>query len=997
MSIKQVNLKVLLFSFFILAMPYVFGQDKTVSGKISDPAGDPLPGVNIIVKGTTRGVVSDMDGMYQISTPEGSTLTFSYIGFLSQDVVVGNTTTINITLQNDIANLEEVVVIGYGTVKKSDATGSVATVSSRDFNRGAITTPQELLIGKSAGVVITTEGGAPGSGAVIRIRGGSSLTASNDPLIVIDGIPVSNETISGLSNPLAMINPNDIETFTVLKDASATAIYGSRASNGVIIITTKKGKAGKLNLSYNGNVSVSSATKFLDVLSGDEFRALAIEQKGTNNINNESLTRLGQENTNWQKEIYQNAVSHDHNLSASGTVNKIPYRVAYGYTDQEGILRNTEMKRNSLSIGLDPKFLDDHLKVSVNAKGMVVNQNFGNTDAVGAAVRFDPTKPVRNGNTRYAGYTTWTNDNTINGDNNQQSTSNPVAMVELTDNKSTVYRGIGNIQFDYNFHFIPELTANLNLGIDATKSDGYNNADTTATWTRGVGFGRLTDYNQEMRNELLDLTLHYVKDVEPIASRFDVMGGYSWQHFWRKGDNYQRSIVDDRHPLITADSSTYATENFLVSFFGRFNYTLLDRYLLTTTIRNDGSSRFSKDTRWGLFPSVAFAWKINEESFLRNAKGISELKLRLGWGQTGQQNIGGDLADYPYMGTYRISEQVAYYQFGNKFYPTLRPNAYDIGIKWETTTTQNIGLDFSLLRDRVSGSVEYYMRETKDLLNFIAIPNGSNFSNYLLTNVGNLENNGYEVILNVRPIATRDMGWTIGLNFAHNENKITKLTRTEDPNYPGVPTGNIGGGTGNNIQMNSVGYPLNSFFVNQQVYGTDGYPIEGLYVDLSGKGGVVKETISDLYHYKSPAPEYTIGISSRFDFKNFDLAFSGRANIGNYVYNNVASGTFYSNLYNNNYWQNISTYINKSKFNNAQYLSDFYIENASFFRMDNISIGYNFDKIISEKLRGRLSFTVQNAFVVTNYSGLDPEVNNGIDNNFYPRPRTFLLGINLDL
>lgn len=995
MSIKQINLKVLLFWLLIFAMPSAFGQDKTVSGKISDPNGEALPGVNVVVKGTTRGVVSDIDGNYSIAVPTGSVLVFSYIGYVSEEVIADKTQTLNITLLPDIASLEEVVVIGYGTVKKSDATGAVATVSSKDFNKGAITSPQELLAGKSAGVVITSDGGAPGTGATIRIRGGSSLSASNDPLIVVDGVPLSNEGVSGLNNALSIVNPNDIETFTVLKDASATAIYGSRASNGVILITTKKGKGTKpLNLSYNGNISASVAPSYIDVLSGDEFRALAYEKKGTNNINNEAITRLGQENTNWQKQIYQTAVSHDHNLSASGVISKVPYRASLGYTDQEGILKKTDMKRTTLSLGLDPSFMDDHLKVSINAKGMDVKQNFGNTGAVGAAVVYDPTQPVRNGNTRYGGYTTWTNDNTLNGDYNQMATANPVAMVDLTDNRSDVYRGIGNIQLDYKFHFLPELSANLNMGIDASSSKGHNNADTIAVWTRRSGFGQRTNYDQKINNKVLDFTLHYVKDIDAIGSRIDVMGGYSWQHFWRKGSNYQRSIEDSRHPLVTADSSTYATENYVVSFFGRLNYTLLNKYLLTATIRDDGSSRFAENNRWGLFPSVAFAWKINEESFLKDIRAINELKLRLGWGQTGQQNIG---SDYPYMGTYRIAVKQAYYQFGNTFYPTLRPDAYDPNIKWETTTTKNIGLDFSLFGEKIAGSVEFYKRETKDLLNRIAIPNGSNFSNYLLTNVGNLENTGYEIILNFRPISTKDFTWTIGTNFAYNKNEITKLTRTDDPSYLGVPTGGISGGTGNNIQMNSVGYPTNSFFVNQQVYGTDGYPVEGLYVDLSGKGGTVKENTQDMYHYKKPAPDYTIGLSTRFEYKSFDLSMSGRANIGNYVYNNIASQTFYGNLYNNNYWQNLTQHINKSKFNNSQYLTDFYIENASFFRMDNMSVGYNFKKLFSDKLRGRFSFTVQNAFVITNYSGLDPEVNSGIDNNIYPRPRTFLFGINLDL
>jgi iron complex outermembrane receptor protein len=971
-------------------------QGIRVTGKVTDAAdGSAMVGVTLREKGTTNGTTTDANGTFSLTVSPNATLVISYVGYLTQEIPVNNRTTINIVLSVNVQAMQEVVVIGYGTVKKSDATGSVVAVSSKDFNKGAITTAQELLIGKSAGVVISTNSGAPGAASTIRIRGGSSFSASNAPLIVVDNVPLDNTGISGVGNIFSSINPNDIESFTVLKDASATAIYGSRASNGVIIITTKRGKAGQpFEISYNGSFAVSTNVKSLDLLSGDEFRQLAINKVGSNNITASALTHLGTANTNWQKQIYQLAYTNDHNINVTGSAKNMPYRASFGYSDQKGILANTGYKRSTLNFGLDPSFLDDHLQITINGKGSYENSNFGETGAVGSAVRFDPSQTVMNGNTRYSGYTTWTMNWLPNGEYNQMATANPLAQVDLTNNQSYVYRGIGNAQIDYKFHFLPDLHANLNVGIDIYKSNGINNADTTAMWTRRAGFGRLTDYSQHGSNKLLDFTLHYVKNLDAIKSKVDVMGGYSWQHFWRKGDNYQRSIVDAKHALIIADSSNYATENFLVSFFGRLNYTLLDRYLVTFTIRDDGSSRFSKTNRWGLFPSVALAWKINEEPFMKDIKAITDLKVRLGWGQTGQQNISND--DYPYLGTYRISQSTAYYQFGNEWIPTLRPNAYDPNIKWETTTTKNIGLDFGFLNGLISGSFDYYDRVTTDLISNIAIPNGSNFSNYLTTNVGSLENKGYEVSLELRPVSTKDISWSIGFNLSYNKNKITKLLRTDDPTYIGIQSGGVGGGTGNNILITSVGYPTYSFFALQQVYDSENMPIEGLYVDRSGNGGTVSGNLLNFYHYKKPAPDYLMGISSRFNYKNIDFAFSGRISIGNYLYNNIASQAFYGNLYNNNYWQNLPKYINDTQFNNSQQFSDIFIENASFFKMDNISLGYSFDKLLNDKLNGRVSFTVQNAFVITKYTGIDPEVNGGIDNNIYPRPRTFLLGLNLN-
>jgi iron complex outermembrane receptor protein len=997
MKFELAKMKMLWFFFFAVLSLAALAQEKTITGTVSDATSkEPLVGVTVQVEGTFNGAATDIDGKFTLKAKTGQKLVFSFVGYVTQSVVIAQQTSFNISLATQTQGLDEVVVIGYGTVKKGDATGAVSTVSSKDFSKGGITSPQDLIVGKSAGTVITSSGGAPGSGATIRIRGGSSMSASNDPLIIIDGFPVSNSGISGLANPLTTINPNDIETFTVLKDASATAIYGSRASNGVILITTKKGIAGKaMKIEYNGTYSANTVPAYMNVFSGDEFRsmALGLAQNNAVGLSMSSLNRLGNENTNWQKQIYHTAMAQDHNVSVSGGIKATPYRVSFGYTDQDGILKTTNMERSTLAIGLDPTFMDNHLKVSINLKGSYTNQNFGDAGAVGSAVAYDPTQPVYNNNTKFGGYRTWVNlsdvlpDGTMdpNGSPNPIGVSNPVAMLYQTDNRSTVQRSLGNAQFDYKFHFLPDLRANLNVGYDYFTTKGHNNATDNAAFTFRNGIGRKNDYSQTGKTQLLDFYLNYVKEIQSIKSKIDVTAGYSWQHFYKDGTSFVRN-GDEKQ---VSDNSSFINENFLVSFFGRLNYTLLDRYLLTVTIRDDGSSRFSSANRWGLFPAAALAWKIKDESFLKNVNAVSDLKIRLGWGITGQQDIGND---YPYLPVYRESTATAQYQFGNTFFNTLRPNPYDKNIKWEQTTTYNIGLDFGFMKNRITGTIDAYKRETNDLLNFIPIAAGSNFSNFLTTNVGNLENKGVEFSITGQVIQSKNLNWSIGFNAAYNENKITKLTKTDDPNYTGVDVGLIGGGVGNFIQNQRVGFPANSFYVFQQVYGSDGMPIEGLYVDRTGTGGTITSNNLNKYHYKKPAPDVTLGINSRIDYKKFDFSFSGRANIGNYAYNNVASGALYSTVYNQSgFFNNIPKQINNSKFTNTQYFSDFYVENASFFKMDNISVGYNFDQYV----KTRLSFTVQNAFTITKYKGLDPEVNGGIDNNFYPRPRVFVLGVNL--
>jgi len=995
------RLSLLAFFFLLITGSLMAQENLKVSGKVTDAKdGTPLVGVTVSVKGTQQATITNYDGTFTLQAAKTATLVFSYVGYTKQEAPVNGNAKINVTLTATTSILGEVVVVGYGTVRKTDATGAISAISSKDFNKGALTSPQDLLVGKSSGVVITSNGGAPGANSTIRIRGGSSMSASNDPLIVIDGVALDSKGIAGMENPLATINPNDIESFTVLKDASSTAIYGSRASNGVIIITTKKGKSGKMELTYNGNASVGSAPKFMDVYSGDEYRALAQQLVASHlsGLSAAALNRLGTANTNWQKEIYRVALSQDHSLSASGTYKNTPYRVSLGFTDDNGILKTTNLQRNTMAIALDPTFFNNTLKVSLNLKGVYQKDNFGNTGAIGGATSFDPTQPVMNGNTAWGGYFTWV-DLTANlpngkmdpnGHPNDIGPSNPVALLNMTDNQSHSYRSIGSLNLDYKIPMIPNLSAKLNLGYDYYTSRGHNNQPNNAPWTLRLGPGSFTDYSQLGKTQLLNFNLQYVKDLTAIKSKIDVLAGYEYSHFWSSNYNHYRTTPT----LATAVSITSPTENYLISFLGRVNYTLMDKYLVTFTLRDDNSSRFAKGHREGLFPSAAFAWKLNEESFLKNISAISTMKLRVGYGITGQQNIGND---YPSVASYLLSQPTAQYQFGNTFYSTLRPTAYDINIKWESTATQNLGLDFGFLHDRITGSVDGYIRKTKDMINYIPIAAGSNFSNFLTTNVGNLENRGFEVTLNYQAIASKNFTWSIGGNFSYNQNKITKLTKTDDPNYAGVAFGGINGGVGNFIQNVRVGFPNNSFFVYQQVYGSNGMPIEGLYVDRSGTGGVVSGNELNKYHYKKPAPDQNIGLTSRLSYKKFDFSFSARAEIGNYVYNNFASSQAnYSSFYSQSgFFSNLPKQVESTKFINPQYFSDYYVENASFFRMDNMSLGYNFGEIMGQKLKARVSFTCQNAFVITNYKGLDPEVNGGIDNNVYPRPRVFLLGVNL--
>ncbi|MFN3588034.1 MAG: SusC/RagA family TonB-linked outer membrane protein [Spirosomataceae bacterium] len=964
-------------SLFFFTTLISFAQ-RTVTGKVTDGSDkSAMPGVTVQVKGSTQGTQTDAQGSYSIAVSENSTLVFSFIGKTTQEIAVGNKSTISVELMDDSQILNEVVVIGYGSQKKKDLTGSVVSISSADFVKGQLTTPEQLVSGKLAGVQITSNGGAPGSGSTIRIRGGSSLNANNDPLIVLDGVPLDNNGISGSPNALSLINPNDIETFTVLKDASATAIYGSRASNGVILITTKKGsKTGKMRVNFSSLASSASRMNDVNTLNATEFTDL-IRSRG----NATQIAALGTENTNWADQIYRTAYTTDNNLSVSGAAKGVPYRVSLGYLNQNGILKTSNMGRTSGSLNLSPTFMDNHLKVDINLKGSITDNRFADQGAIGSAVFFDPTQPVFSGNELYDGYFEWLDPST--GRPNTLAPRNPLAMLEMRNNTSNVQRSIGNMILDYKFHFLPELRANLNVAYDISASSGSNLVPATSALAFNRNGQELT-YSQNKNNKTLEFYLNYVKDLPSINSRIDVMGGYSYQDFIRENTDLDVNLNGE-----VFRDFYYKTQNTLVSFYGRANYSLLDKYVATVTIRQDGSSRFSPETRWGLFPSAALAWKISEEGFLKGNDVFSELKLRLGYGVTGQQDIG---SDYPYLPRYTLSQSTAQYQFGGTFLPTLRPEGYDANIKWEETVTYNAGIDFALKKGRISGSIDYYSRLTKDLLSVIPVPAGSNLTNQLLTNVGNIENEGVEFSINTTPVATKNVNWDLGFNITFNQNTITNLTKVADPTFPGILTGGIGGGVGNTAQIHTVGYPVSTFYLYNQVYDSNGKPLEGVYEDQNGDGVITPE---DRIRYEAPQSDVFLGLSSQISIGKFSAGFVSRANIGNFVYNNVNSNAGVFRVTSNPFLTNVTSDALVTGFANNQYFSNYYLQNASFFRIDNINFGYSLGRVFNNKADASINANIQNALVITKYNGLDPEVGGGIDNNFYPRPRVFTLGVNI--
>jgi len=977
-----------------------FAQQIVVKGIVKDTTGEPIIGANVIVKGTTNGTITDFDGNFLLNANKGDIIIISFIGYRSQEAQAA--ASMNIILKDDTELLDEVVVIGYGSVKKDDLSGSVVAIKAEEMNKGAVTSPQELIMGKVPGLSVSQGDGAPGAGSTIRIRGGASLNASNDPLIVIDGIPVSNDAAPGTPNALATINPNDIETFTVLKDASATAIYGSRASNGVIIIQTKKGTQDKIKVSYSGTFTAKDPYKRIETLDAQSFREVMQAQYPEGTAQSADIQRIlnvyPNQSTDWQDAIYQTGLSTDQNIGIAGKAGFMPFRISLGYNTEKGTLKTSKYERYTGAVNLSPKFFDNHLSVDINVKGTINKNRFADSGAVGAAAFFDPTKPIYDEENRYNGYWNW---GIVQGAQADLATQNPLSLLYDRNNHGTTKRSLGNIQLDYKIHGLEDLHANLNLGYDVAKTTGRNFVNSNSVQSSldktFTGLGQGNTWNNLRRNHLLDFYMNYAKNIESIKSNFDIMAGYSWQHFYyanhditysnptedlgaKEGYTYDEN---ERH-YIHDDHRRIPYENYLISFFGRLNYNFMDRYLLTATLRRDGSSRFSENNRWGLFPSAALAWTISNEPFMKATENVlSKLKLRLGYGVTGQQEIG----DYQYITSYSFSTNPNTTYLGTTL---LKPNGYSPDLKWEQTTTYNVAIDFGFLNNRINGSIEYYQKHTKDLLNTISAAAGTNFINLITANVGKMKNKGVEANVNAIAIQSKDFTWEVGYNITWNDSKITKLTTTFNPDYQGIDAGTN--------QKHQVGEMPGTFYLYQQVYDENGKPIQNAFVDRNNDGQI---TEADRYlTHKSPMAKVYMGFSSQFSYKKWDLGFNLRANFGNYVYNGVASGNstsnnyggkgFITNLY-NGFQDTGFTLLNTSE----QMASDYFLENASFLKMDNLTLGYSFQNLFAAKLSGRISASVQNVFTISKYSGLDPECG-AIDSNIWPRPRTYTIGLNLN-
>lgn len=1005
---KQVRIKTsirilaLLFGLFLSVGAFA---QSAVQGHVKDASGEPVIGATVRVAGQDGGTITDIDGNFSVKAAPGAILQVSYIGYKTAEVPVSQNMVV--TLEDDSQLLEDVVVIGYGTVKKNDLTGSVTAMKPDEMSKGITNNAADMLVGKVAGVDVITSGGAPGAGAQIRIRGGSSLNASNDPLLVVDGLTIDNNTATGMSNVLAMINPNDIETFNILKDASATAIYGSRASNGVIIITTKKGKKGTgPKFSYNGDLTVSATQKRYEVLSGDEYRSLVGRV-----IGDDGVARLGTANTDWQDEIFRTSASTSHNLSMTGGLKNMPYRLSVGYQADQGIIKNSFMRRFNASVNLAPSFLDDHLNFNISAKFMAEKDRYVDSGtAIGGALAMDPTRPVKDSSEPYSflgGY--WQSlvdanysDPSWKYTKNPNAPQNPVAYLDQVECYAHSNDITANVEMDYKIHGFEDLRIHASYGGQYTASrqsdisSPYSYKDNYYGWDGRTYYWKYSITANVYAQYQHTFGAHYI----------DVMGGAEESHYHRSGYNMGSGVDpytgEIKNPALRNETE-WATHNSLVSYFGRVNYSLLDRYMLTATIRADGSSRFADGHKWGYFPSVALAWKINDEKFMKNLNWWNEFKLRLGWGQTGQQDLGEYISDFLYTPLYVTSNSYAQYPFGDTYYYTMRPDKYNPDLTWETTTTWNAGIDLGFLNNRITANIDGYYRKTTDLIQEVTLPTLMNFGQRMAQNIGSLENYGIEFSLGAKPIVTKDFTWDIQYNIAWNHNEITELIGGDDDYL--VQTGTtISRGNQSKVQAHTVGQPANSFWVYQQVYDSKGKPIEGVYVDRDGNGIINND---DRYFYKSPAADVLMGLTMKFTYKNWDLSTSFRASLGNYVYYDFLSNkaaVSASGLYSNSAYSNTTqaavdlgfTGTNGTEF----YLSDYFVRNASFLKCTNITLGYSFPALLKyagqEYFSGRVFATVQNPFIITKYKGLDPEVADGIDKNPYPRPFSVQVGVNLN-
>lgn len=963
---------------FLLLPASVYAQtQKTITGTVIDELGESVIGATVKAINTSMGTITDIDGNFTLQVPaEVKQLTISYVGYVTQTVDI-TSEPIRVQLKSDNQLLQEVVVVGYGVTRKSDLTGSVSTMKADDFNGGTINSPEQLINGKVSGVQIMSSGGSPSAGSSIRIRGGASLNASNDPLIVVDGVPLENGGITGSGNFMSMINPSDIESMTVLKDASSTAIYGSRASNGVLLITTKKGSGDRLKVSFSTNNSLSVKTQTSDVLSAGQFRAV-INEQGSDT----QKSLLGTTDTNWTNEIFHSAFATDNNVSVSGKAGFLPFRVSVGYLNQAGILRSDKLERYTGSVVVNPSFFDNHLRLTLNAKGSVSETRFADTGAIYNAASFNPTVPVYSGNDRFGGYF-----ESVSPGGVPDATLNPVGLLDYLDHQGEVKRVIGNFDIDYKFHFLPDLKAHISLGLDYAEGYGIYYCPDGVGMNYQVGGSNNKYGPQTNTNKLFTGYLNYNKNVESIKSNIDVTAGYDYQSWVAKTVGYDSFNVFGEKQGTTAPTDQ---RHLLISYYGRLNYSFDNRYLLNVTMRTDGTSRFSPDDRWGYFPSVGIGWRLNEEGFMKGISWLNSLKLRVSYGVTGQQEIGNN---YGYMPVYNTSTPGAYYLMGKDYIPMLRPQGYISNLKWETTTSWNYGFDFSVLDNRLSGSFDYYTRKTKDLLAEVPVPAGANFNSRMTTNVGNVDSQGLEFTLNATPVTTKDFTWDVSFNATWQSMKVKNLSLA-----PGTATVNtLVGPTFDSyaIQVLSEGYEPYMFYLYHQLYDNNGKPIEGMYADTNDDGVIDN---NDRYRCKSPTPDWILGFSTNLQWKKWTLGFSLRANIGNYVYNGnaMSMGAWETVSYNTYQLNNLNASYLKTGFQHRQRLSDYYLENASFLKMDNISLRYTFGKISDWCSNLYVGAMIQNVFTLTKYSGVDPEVSNGCDNSFYPRPRTFSLSVGVD-
>lgn len=965
---------------------YATGQgSNTITGMVTDAEHIPLAGVSVQTIVSKSGTFTNSSGEFSLTVSrEDMDLKFSYIGYLPQTVAIQESK-MTITLEKDSSSqLNDVIVIGYGSVSNKEVTGAISTISEKDFQKGSITSFDQMIAGKAPGISITSNGGHPGSGSKIRIRGLSSLNASQDPLQVVDGAPFSG-----------YVNPNDIASVTILKDAASAAIYGSRASGGVILITTKKGKPGELKVNFNTQFSVSKIRDYVDVLTGDQFRDY-IDNNPYFDFDTSYRNQLGTANTNWQNEIYQSALTTNNNISVSGGIGKVPYRLSVGYLNQDGILRTDNMQRTTGSLNLSPSLFDDHLKIALNLNGSLTKNNSANQGAIGSAIAFDPTQAVHGDNPLFGDYFEWMR---ADGTPNPLAPFNPVSMLNQRRDISHFNRGYGNIKLDYSFHFLPELHAIANAGFDIGKTDGTTREDSTSRNTYNIQGtdvykGLNNQYSNDFHNYFAEYTLNYTKEITSIKSNINAMATYGYYDYKSTTDNYSSFDYRNREIPNTAPLHPYSlNQNTLISYIGRLIYTYNDKYTLTASIRRDGTSLFGPDVRWGWFPSVALAWNLKQEAFLQNSNTISSLKLRGSYGVTGNQ---AGIDNYRYIPTYYLSDNVSQYQFGDKFYEMYTPSSYDQTLKWEQTASANIGLDFGFLHERIYGNLDYYNKHTTNLLAVVNIPAGTNFTNQLLTNIGEMTSKGLELNLSFVPVRKKDLEWTVNLNAAYNNSEITKLLANADSSFKGQVTGGIEGATGQSIQIQNIGLQPNTFLVYKQVYDAKGKPIEGAYEDMNGDGAITP--YDDQYYYKSPWPKWVLGFSTNFTYKKWSFSTVLRANIGNYMYNNVASnhGIAY-NMAVNQYLSNAVSDVLATGFALKQQQSDYYVQNASFLKMDNIGVSYNLGNIFhGDRTNLTVSGHVQNVFCITKYDGLDPEMYGGIDTNIYPNPRVYTLGLNLN-